>query len=337
MPSKKKNTGSIDWDAINAKVKEFDRLHFSLGDINLKEYHNPTNIVTILDDYYRQLSLFFAEISKLFVTLENAIYREGNVGRNSLEEIQAILYQSVNSGKGSFKTTLGVETDVFKCRFIQKTVSEINNKNYLAKYLDEIISYEPNQLYEYNQSLLHSIKTIAKLFIFPQNSFEYISPKFEDLIVGHIPFFDDLKLIQECPQILWTEKIINKLEEINKTIISTGTFAKMPTEPEETVQELTINTDKGKLTENEDKKIKKSHLIRSLQFIFDEIGANNYDKTEIAKLVFFLLNGKEANSRSEYQPLLNAISSTNKQPTNKTRKKNEEILLSLLNNLNIKK
>src|SRR5690606_26842 len=122
-----------------------------------------------------------------------------------------------------------------------KTVSEINNKNYLAKYLDEIISYEPNQLYEYNQSLVHCIKTIAKLFIFPQNSFEYISSKFEDLIVWHIPFFDDLKLIQECPQILETEKIINKLEEINKTIISTGTFAKVPTQPEETVQDLPIN------------------------------------------------------------------------------------------------
>lgn len=241
MPSKKKNTGSIDWDATNAKVKEFDRLHFTIGGIDVSKYYNPTNTVTVLDEYYGKLSLFFAEISKLFVTLENAIYREGNVGRNSLAEIQSILHQSVNSNNDHFKTTLGVETDVFQCRFIQKTVSEINNKNYLAKYLDEIISYEPNQLYDYNQGLLHSIKTIADIFTIPQKLFEYISPKFEHLIVGHIPFFDDLKLIQECPQILGTEKIINKLEEINKTIISTGTFAKVPTQPKETMQGLPVN------------------------------------------------------------------------------------------------
>lgn len=301
MPGKKKYTGltkiapevirtdisnmpRFNWDHLNSSVKDFDRQHFTVGGIDLNEYHNPTNTVTILDEYFQQLAYFFCQITLLLQTFEGVVYNKSKTTRNSLAKIQQVLQQLV-TGR-NFKTLLESKTDIFKCRFIQKTVSEINSKNYLANYLEEITDKEPNELYEYNQNILSLIKNISDTFSIPQTLFEYISDKFEKLIVGHIPFFDDLSLIKECPQILGTEKIINKLEEINKIIIETGNFIILrnePSKPEETIQDLSIIFDTAAA---------KYLTLRELGLIENILAKFNGNKTKSAEFIASITNEK---------------------------------------------
>lgn len=83
-------------------------------------------------------------------------------------------------------------------------------------------------------------------------------------------------------------------------------------------------------------KTNKAHLVRCLFEMVTTIGAT-HDRTTVAKLAFYLINGKEASNKKEYQTLLNAISAENKQPNNETSKAEKETIKSYLQALNLLK
>lgn len=87
---------------------------------------------------------------------------------------------------------------------------------------------------------------------------------------------------------------------------------------------------------SKNERLNKAHLVRGLFEMVTTMGAN-HDRTTVAKLAFFLINGKETTSKKEYQTLLNAISAENKQPNNKTAKAEKETIKSYLKTLNLLK
>lgn len=213
----------IDWEKVKEQIKQFDRNKFKIGDLSLSHYQFPSNISTSLDDYYKQIVQFYCEVCKLIICVEGSIYKEGYADRNSLSEMKNIIAASFTADyAGKFKSIVG--EDVFKCRLIQHSISEINRGKHLSLYEEEIKDISPNELYDYNSSFIRAIETFAKIFAIPKNIYNYISEKFEDLIVGNIPFFDDLKLVCDSPKLLGILTIIDRLKEINKQIIETGCF-----------------------------------------------------------------------------------------------------------------
>lgn len=117
---------------------------------------------------------------------------------------------------------------------------------------------------------------------------------------------------------------LKSLDLLTKNLNSTST-----TNPVEDVPIILHNT-------SQTEKTNKAHLARGLFEMLTAMGAN-HDRTTVAKLAFFLINGKEAASKKEYQTLLNAISAENKQPNNETAKAEKETIKSYLQTLNLLK
>jgi hypothetical protein len=102
--------------------------------------------------------------------------------------------------------------------------------------------------------------------------------------------------------------------------------------PEKTMQE---NSKEIAIQQNE-LSINKAHLARSLFEIFTQLGSE-YDKTNIAKFAYYLLYGKEANDKKDYQALLNAVSADNKQPNTETAKAEMATIKKYLLKINLLK